>query len=338
MRRAYPGRTAASVAVALAGLLLSTTACTAAYDDDGEIQGGELAAAPAKASDAVEVVVDTDVAPDDLVALAYLMRSPRVRVLAITVPTTGMVDCYYGLDLIGDVMAAIGVEPVPIACGETPRGEHGTPFPQPWCVSAVFESGLPSNLREPAPPTADATPAHEMILRLADEHPGLVVAALGPTTEVAAALREDPTRFARLGGIVAMTGVAEGESQQDGIGEWNAAADPDSLAEVLAGPVPVTVVPHDAVPDGPPDGTRAPVVGSIGVITPAPSPRFWDTATAGVLSDPSVARTSAGDWTVELTGDSGRLHRSGDDGSVAVVTELDTEALDDLYREAFQSA
>ncbi len=338
MTAAYPGRMAARVSAALAGLLLTTPACTVAYDNDGEILGGALAPAPAKSADAVEVVVDTDVAPDDLVALAYLMRSPRVRVLAITVPTTGMVDCYYGLDLLGDVMAAVGVEPVPIACGETPRGAHGTPFPQPWCVSAVFESGLPSNLREPAAPTAASTPAHEMILGLADEHPGLVLAALGPTTEVAAALREDPERYARLGSIVAMTGVAAGPSQQEGIGEWNAAADPDSLSEVLAGPVPVTVVPHEVIPDGPPDGTRAPVVGSIGVITSAPSPRFWDTATAGVLSVPSVATTSTGAWTVELTGDSGRLHREGDDGTVSVVTELDLDALDDLYREAFRPA
>jgi hypothetical protein len=332
VRRAFAGRVGAT----LAGLLLTTTACTAAYDDDGEVLGGQLAPPPAKEAHAVEVVVDTDVAPDDLVALAYLMRSPRVRVLAVTVPTTGMVDCYYGLDLLGDLMAAIGVEPVPIACGETPRGAHGTPFPQPWCVAAVFESGLPSSLREPASPTAVSTPAHEMILRLAREHPGLVVAALGPTTELAAALRQDPEGYARLGSIVAMTGVAEGPSQQDGIGEWNAAADPDSLADVLAGPVPVTIVPHEVVPDGPPDGTRAPVVGSIGVITSAPTPRFWDTAAAGVLDVPAVAETSTGAWSVELTGDSGRLHREGDDGTVSVVTELDTDALDDLYREAFR--
>ena len=43
-----------------------------------------------------------------------------------------------------------------------------------------------------------------------------------------------------------------------------------------------------------------------------------------MLSDPSVAKTSTGDWTVELTGDSGRLHRAGDDGSVAVVTDLES--------------
>ena len=72
-----------------------------------------------------------------------------------------------------------------------------------------------------------------------------------------------------------MTGIADGASQGDGIGEWNAAADPDSLAEVLAGPVPVTIVPHEVAPLGPPEGMRAPVVGSLGVFTSTPTPRFW---------------------------------------------------------------
>lgn len=318
------------------GLLVATTGCTAAYDDDGEVMGGRLAPPPAKAADAVEVVVDTDLAPDDLVALAYLLRSPRVRVLAITVPTTGEVDCPAGVDLAGDLMKAVDVPPVPIACGRAPRGAHGTPFPLQWVLAAVNESGLErDSTDEPDSARAVAEPADRLIIRLAEEHPGLVVAALGPVTELAAALRRDPDGYARLGGIVAMTGVVEGPSQQDGIGEWNAAADPDALAEVLAGPVPVTVVPNEAVPVGPPAGTRAPVVGAIGVFTPAPTPRFWDVATAGVLSDPSVARTESGSWTVELTGDVGRLHPAGD-GANAVVTDLDTDALDDLYREAFQ--
>ena len=86
-------------------------------------------------------------------------------------------------------------------------------------------------------------------------------------TELAATLRAAPEAYARLGEIVAMTGIADGASQQDGIGEWNAAADPDALAEVLAGPVPVTVVPHEVAPLGPPAGMRAPVVGSLGVFT-----------------------------------------------------------------------
>jgi inosine-uridine nucleoside N-ribohydrolase len=327
----------ASLTAALVGLVLAASGCTVAYDDDGEVLGGRLAAPPPKAADAIEVVVDTDLAPDDLVALAYLLRSPRARVLAITVPATGEVTCPSGVDLAGDLMRAIGVPPVPIACGRARRGAHGTPFPLQWVLSAVNQSGLERG-SDFEPPSAQAvtTPAEELIGQLAEEHPGLVLAMLGPATGVAAVLRRDPDAYARIGAIYAMTGVATGPSQQEGIGEWNAAADPDALAQVLAGPVPVTVVPDEVVPSGPPEGTRAPVVGAIGVFTPAPSPKFWDTATAGVLTDPAVAQTSTGTWTVELTGDPGRLHRAGD-GPVAVATDLDTNALDDLYREAFRS-
>ena len=67
-------------------------------------------------------------------------------------------------------------------------------------------------------------------------------------TEVAATLRDEPEGYGRIDRIVAMTGVVEGPPQDDVAGEWNAAADPDSLAEVLAGPVPVTVVPHEVAP------------------------------------------------------------------------------------------
>ena len=71
---------------------LLATGCTAAYDDDGEARSsGRMAPAPAKAPDAVPVVIDSDLAPDDLVAITYLVRHPRVRVLGITVPSTGMV-------------------------------------------------------------------------------------------------------------------------------------------------------------------------------------------------------------------------------------------------------
>ena len=66
-------------------------ACSpAASDVDGEVfAAGPMARPPAKQPDAVPVVVDTDLAPDDLAALALLLRHPRVRVVAMTVPQTG---------------------------------------------------------------------------------------------------------------------------------------------------------------------------------------------------------------------------------------------------------
>jgi hypothetical protein len=107
------------------------------------------------------------------------------------------------------------------------------------------------------------------------------------------------------------------------------------FAEVLAGPVPVTVVPDDPVPPGAPDGLAGPVVGGLGRVPGFESPKYWDLATAGTFVDGSAATTESGAWIVDTTDDRGRLTRTGD-GPVRVVTSLDAAALDRLYREVFR--
>ena len=98
-------------------LLAALVACApAASDDDGElIVAGSLAPAPPRAADATPVVIDSDLAPDDLAAIAYLVRHPAVDVQAISVPSTGMVTCGGGVDLLADFFEAIGAARVPVA-------------------------------------------------------------------------------------------------------------------------------------------------------------------------------------------------------------------------------
>ena len=227
------------------------------------------------------VVVDTDLAPDDLAALALLLRHPGVRVVAVTVPMTGELDCR-GTGLLGDFFQALEVAPPPVACGTTPRGEDGVMFPPDWGAGALMSSGLP---RDGAP--SDLTPVHApaagLIARLARRHDDLQVVALAPLTEVAAVLRQHPAAYARIDGIITMAGSVDSPSHADGVAEWNAGADPVPFAEVLAGPVPVTVVPDDPVPPGAPDGLTGPVVGGLGRVAGFESPRYWDLATAGTF-------------------------------------------------------
>jgi len=117
-------------------------------------------------------VVDSDLAPDDLVALAYLLRHPRVRVLAVTVPTTGLVTCPVGLDLLADLTVAVRVPPVPVACGTTPRGRHGKPFPAAWSLGATTDSGLEPDASSASVPLTSPGLAHRLIGQLAAEHRG----------------------------------------------------------------------------------------------------------------------------------------------------------------------
>jgi inosine-uridine nucleoside N-ribohydrolase len=316
-------------------LVAALAACApAASDDDGEILArGPMAPAADKAPDAAPVVVDTDLAPDDLAALALLLRHPGVEVVAVTVPTTGLLDCR-GTGLLSDFFEALGTTPPPVACGTTPRGDDGVPFPPEWGAGALTMSGLPRD-GTPGELGTVGVPSHDLIARLSREHDGLQVVALGPLTDVAAVLREHPTAYARLVGIMTMAGSVDSASHADGVAEWNAAADPVPLADVLGGPVPVTIVPDDPVPPGAPDGLAGPVVGGLGRVQGFESPAYWDLATAAAFVTPSAATTLSGAWTVDTTGDRGRLRRTGD-GQVRVVTELDTAALDEVYRSVFR--
>jgi inosine-uridine nucleoside N-ribohydrolase len=322
----------------LAPLVVSVlAACSpAASDADGEVYvAGPMASAGSKRPDAVPVLVDTDLAPDDLAALAMLARHPGVEVVAITVPLTGQVSCV-GRGLVADLFEELGTPPPPLACGDTARGPDGVAFPQAWTMGAIDSSGL-SGDHDPTSLTPVGLTAAELIVRTARRHDDLQVVALGPLTELATVLDRHPADYARLNGITAMAGSVDSASHGAGIAEWNAGADPVPFAEVLAGPVPVMVVPDDPVPRGAPDGLAGPVVGALGRVPGFESPAYWDLATAGLFVSPSAGTTRSGTWVVDTTGDRGRLRRTGD-GSVRVVTELDAAALDTVYRAAFGRA
>jgi inosine-uridine nucleoside N-ribohydrolase len=310
-------------------------ACSpAASDSDGEVfVAGPMVPAAEKRTDAVPVVVDTDLAPDDLAALALLLRHPGTEVVAVTVPMTGLLDCR-GTGLLADFFEALETTPPPVACGTTPRGDDGVAFPADWGAAAMMQSGLPRD-GDPGTLTPVPAPADQLLARLARRHDDLHVVALGPLTEVAAVLRRDPAAYARLDGIITMAGSVDSASHADGVAEWNAGADPVPFAEVVAGPVPVTIVPDDPVPRGAPEGLAGPVVGGLGQVPEFASPAYWDLATAAVFVRPSAATTGTGTWTVDTTDDRGRLSRTGD-GPVRVVTELDEEALDEVYRSVFE--
>lgn len=323
--------------IVLAVLLAALSACApAASDSDGEvIVAGALAAPPAKAAGRVPVVIDSDLAPDDLAAIAFLVRHPAVEVLAITVPTTGMVTCNGGVGLLGDFFASIGSDPVTVACGAAERGDHSQPFPPAWTGASLTSSGVDRSHGGPVPPVVRADAA-TYLARLADRVTGLHVVALGPLTEIAELQRAHPASYERLAGIISMAGIVDTESQDAdlGVGEWNAAADADAFAAVVAGRVPLTIVPDDPVPDGRPAGLSAPVVSRLGTDAEFTSPAFWDLATAGAFTNLTAATYESGAWDVDLDDDLGRLHRTGD-GTVRVVTGLDSDALDQAYAAVF---
>ena len=221
---------------------------------------------PREGTRRVPVVIDSDLAPDDLAAIAYLVRHPAVEVLAITVPTTGMVTCR-GRGAARRLLRRHRAEPGAASpAAATPRGEHGVPFPRRLDQRvAQLERASTARAAEAATRRARGRrdvpgPAGRPRRRPARRRPGPADGDRGD------AARATPRRT--HGSPASPRWPASSTPSRTtpslGVGEWNAAADVDAFAAVLAGTVPLTVVPDDPVPDGRPAGLAAPVVSRLG--------------------------------------------------------------------------
>ena len=81
-------------------------------------------------------------APDDVVAIASLLRDPSVEILAITVTGTGEAHCAGGMSVARSIVTMLREAPLPVTCGrETPFGE-AQPFPAAWRAGADSGNGL----------------------------------------------------------------------------------------------------------------------------------------------------------------------------------------------------
>lgn len=183
------------------------------------------------------LLIDTDVAGDDLVALAFLVSAPHVTIAAITVSGTGEAHCDGGVDVVLRLLERLDAPEIPVACGrETPlEGNHE--FPAAWREHVDGGAGLvlPTTSRKPSTSTAV-----ELISALSKQHEKLPVLTLGPVTNLAEALLADPTLASRLGPVTVMGGalhvpgnlVCCGAPEGNAVAEWNIYVDPHA-AQVL---------------------------------------------------------------------------------------------------------
>ena len=201
--------------------------------------GATTAPVPSVATPAARTMLfDTDVAPDDLVALAFLLSAPGVDLVAITVSGTGEAHCPDGVEVVLRVLERLSAPDIPVACGrETPlAGSHA--FPEVW------RAGVDQGSQLDLPPTdriaADATAA-ELIARLAAEDPDLVILATGPLTNLADALGAYPQLAEQLQSVYVMGGalhvpgnlVCCGAPEDNDVAEWNIYVDPRAAQVVV---------------------------------------------------------------------------------------------------------
>jgi pyrimidine-specific ribonucleoside hydrolase len=206
---------------------------------------------PALAGDAKPVVIDTDMAADDWMAILYLLQQSDVDVKAITVAGTGEAHCAPGVQNALDLAALAGRPEIPVACGrETPiSGDHA--FPASWRqrVDSLLGLSLPSNPNAPYDRSAV-----ELLTSIVEQSPQKVhLVTLGPLTNVAQAIEarselvDNLERITIMGGAVNVPGNVRASSNTgNDLAEWNVYADPHATAIVLGSGAPITLVPLDA--------------------------------------------------------------------------------------------
>jgi pyrimidine-specific ribonucleoside hydrolase len=270
----------------------------------------------------VSVIVDTDLAADDIVALAYLTSHPDVDLLAVTVTGTGEITCPRGADVARGLLAGAGLDDVPVACGSTAPLDGERVFPEPWRLAANNVYGL---LIKSVTPPADGPDAVELLTETITSSPvPVTLLTLGPLTNVAAALATDPQLTTALERVVVMGGAVDvpGNVQPDGASEplaaeWNLYIDPLASAAVIESGAPVTLVALDATNEVP---VTEDVIERLAAndTTPAtdqvlrlfesyPPPFLWDPLAAIAVTDPELVPGRQVEVEVVVEGaDSGR--------------------------------
>ena len=184
------------------------------------------------------IVIDTDTASDDAIALLLAVRDPDVDVRAVTV-VAGNVPIELAVHNALVTLDVCGGADIPVYAGrdrpltrplDTAQWVHGE--------DGMGGAELPSPSR-----VADAGDAVDVLLGIAAGEPGVHdLVTLGPLTNIAAALDADPAFLTRFGHTYLMAGSPDGVGNVDVLGEYNVWADPEAATAVLAAPGAKTMI------------------------------------------------------------------------------------------------
>ena len=183
-----------------------------------------------------KLLIDTDTASDDAVALIMALRSPAVQVLAITT-VAGNVgveqatqNALYTVELCGS--------DVPVFAGAA------APLMRPLEDAVWFHGrdGLGDHGYRPAARTTEREFAVDALVRILQANPGTELITLGPLTNIALALGQWPRLADHVSRCVVMGGAPCCEGNVTPAAEYNFWVDPEAARVVLRSQLPIELV------------------------------------------------------------------------------------------------
>ncbi|MGD8167943.1 nucleoside hydrolase [Herbiconiux sp. P16] len=177
------------------------------------------------------VLIDTDPGMDDALAIALAHNSPELNIVALTAVTGNLPSDRTAANAL-KVLDLLGAPELPVAQGAlVPLGGDYPSDPFSHGGDGLAESNLPASTR-----TLDPRGAAQLIVDTVNAHPGdLAICALGPLTNLAAALDLDPSlpekvsQLTIIGGSFGATPYAWSQATGDNpVSEWNVFVDPEA--------------------------------------------------------------------------------------------------------------
>lgn len=182
------------------------------------------------------MIIDTDTASDDAVALIMALRQPDVEVVGITTVAgncpldQATTNALYATQLCGS--------DVPVFAGAA----------APLQVEAAYatwfhgEDGLGDQGYPPPERAVEPEPAVDALIRMIEANPGVTLVTLGPLTNIALMLDRRPDLASSVSRCVVMGGAANCVGNVTPAAEFNLWFDPHAARAVFAAGLPIEMV------------------------------------------------------------------------------------------------
>jgi purine nucleosidase len=184
-----------------------------------------------------KMIIDTDTASDDAVAILMAARTPEIEIEAVTIVAgnmpvaQGSLNARYTLELCGRA-------DVPVY--------HGADAPLMREVYRAYffhgEDGM-GGMNYPAP-KMQPRPGHavDALIAAIKANPGIMVVTLGPLTNIALALAQAPEIVSNVSRCVVMGGAANTVGNITPAAEYNIWCDPEAARMVFRSGLPIEMV------------------------------------------------------------------------------------------------
>ena len=182
------------------------------------------------------LLIDTDGGSDDVVALIMALRSPDVRVAAITTICGNVPVEQATQNVLYTVELCNAKTPVFVGAAKPLMRELVT---AQWFHG---KDGLGDHGYAPSSRRADSRHAVEAMIEMVLANPGIEILTLGPLTNIAMALSREPRIVKAIGRFVVMGGAPCCEGNVTPAAEYNIWVDPEAAKIVFRAGLPLEMV------------------------------------------------------------------------------------------------